>query len=199
MKLFHLIDSVPVFQKMVRLSIENRNKEILAKILPFINSKKQRILDIGSGTGHTAKSLMEHGHKVICADVENMSVFEETNPIIIDGERLPFKNKEFDVALLITVLHHTKDPRSVIKETKRVSKRIIVMEDTYNNSLQKYLTFVMDSIGNMQFTGHPHSNKTDTQWREVFDELDLKVEKVKKNKFLTFFESTTYLLTPKNN
>ena len=193
MKLFHLLDTFLPFKSWINKKIELRNEEIVEKIQPFIG-KRKKMIDIGSGTGHTALSLIGMGHKVTCVDVEDMNVFEETKPLIYDGKSLPFSDNSFDVALLITVLHHTPKPEEVIKEASRVAKSIIIMEDTYNNKLQKLLTFAMDSIGNMQFFGHPHSNKSDKEWRQLFRKLGLRLIKSNKKRFFYFFESTTYLV-----
>jgi 2-polyprenyl-3-methyl-5-hydroxy-6-metoxy-1,4-benzoquinol methylase len=161
--------------------------------MPYLK-KGDRILDLGSGTGHMAHSLMAKGFKVTCVDYENMNIFEDTKPVIYDGKRIPFGANRFDVVLLLTVLHHTPNPVEIIKEATRVGKRVIIMEDTYNSWLQKQATFVMDSIGNMQFKGHPHTNKNDKGWREVFSKLKLKINDVHKERMLTFFESTVYYL-----
>ncbi len=189
MKLYHLIDSFPPLKKWINTQIENRDKTILGKIIPPLRGKERKVIDVGSGTGHTALSLIKLGHKVTCVDVEDMNLFEETKPIIYDGKTLPFADNSFEVALLVTVLHHTPNPEVVIREVSRVAKRIVIMEDTYNNLWQKYLTFIMDSIGNMQFKNHPHSNKTDKEWRKLFKKLRLKVLSVKNRNFSTYLKA----------
>ena len=50
------------------------------------------------------------------------------------------------------------------------------MEEVYENQLRKYATFIWDSLTNLEFAGHPHSNKTDNEWRDLFSEQDLKVK-----------------------
>ncbi len=193
MRLFHLIDSIPQLKKIVNRGMESRLKDILNEILPLLK-KGETVLDLGSGTGHTARALIKKGFEVSCVDYNDMNIFEETKPILYDGVNLPFKKNSFDTALLITVLHHTPDPIGIVKETSRVAKKIIIMEDTYNNFFQKWAVFVMDSIGNMEFFGHPHTNKTDTQWQKEFKKLGLKIKLTKKRKYWGIFESVTYLL-----
>lgn len=172
--------------------IEKRTTDILSVIEPFL-SKKYKILDIGSGTGHTAQKLINLGYKkVSCVDYTDMNTCLETKPVIYDGKKLPFTDNSFDTALMITVLHHTPKPELIVKEARRVAKRLVIMEDTYKNIFQQYATYLMDSIGNMEFRGHPHTNQTDKGWRKLFKKLGLKIVAVKKHKFLWFFESTTY-------
>ena len=50
----------------------------------------------------------------------------EAANIIADARYLPFRDKCFDLVLLLSVLHHIKDYNKVISETKRVCKRFFV-------------------------------------------------------------------------
>lgn len=75
----------------------------------------------------------------------------------------------------MTVLHHTKNPQKIIEEALRVAKRVIIIEDIYNTSFEKYKTFMLDSIFNFEFFTHPHSNKTDIEWKNYFKEKNIKL------------------------
>ncbi|RMF55023.1 class I SAM-dependent methyltransferase [Candidatus Woesearchaeota archaeon] len=156
--------------------------------------KTDNILDIGSGYGAVSWLLRKQGYKVTPLDVKNKSCTKEIRPIIYNGRKIPFKDKSFDVALLITVLHHTKNPEEVLKEARRVAKRLIVMEETYSNIFQKYVTFIIDSLVNFEFLGHPHTNKTDAEWRRTFRNMGLEVCDVNKKRQLVFLEQVTYFL-----
>jgi ubiquinone/menaquinone biosynthesis C-methylase UbiE len=191
-KLYHGLKKISPLASAVDYFIENRAERIHTTIEPFLK-KKDKILDIGSGTGHTAQKLIDLNYKKVnCVDYSDMNTCRDTKPKLYDGKKLPYKKNEFDTAMLITVLHHTPDPELIVKEACRVAKKLIIMEDTYNNIFQKYATYVMDSIGNMQFKDHPHTNKTDKEWLKLFKKNGLKLLKKKKGKFLWFFESTTY-------
>ena len=170
-----------------------RRRDILEKISPLLK-KSDNILDIGTGIGDVCNELIKIGHTITPVDVKNSSLFENIKPVIYSGERLPFEDKKFDVSLLLTVLHHIKDPVAALKEAARVSKRVIVMEDTYDNALQKYITFAMDSATNLEFFGHPHTNKTKSEWEKIFDELGLKILSEDVRNYCAFFTSATYHL-----
>ncbi len=137
--------------------------------------------------------LIKEDYRVTTCDIKNTSLFEEIHPIIIK-DKLPFEDKSFTTSMLITVLHHTKNPEEILKEAKRVSNQIIVMEDTYKTSIQKLFTFFMDSFYNLEFIGHPHTNKTEKEWEKVFKVLGLVVLNKNSHPFWKFFTSTTYLL-----
>lgn len=122
-----------------------------------------KILDIGMGAGCNLCYLKQRGHKVTGVDVADLSIYDDLKPVIYDGNRLPFRKDEFEVALLIHVLHHCQSPQAVLAEAKRVAKRVIFIEDTYRNWLERLWVSGHDQIGNWEFKDHPY--QTMEQWR----------------------------------
>lgn len=144
-----------------------------------------KILDVGAGNCNICEALMKNNFIVTAIDIKNLSLVKNINPIICNGEDLLFNDNEFDVALLLFVLHHCNNPEKVLSEASRVSRRLIVMEDIYSNIFQKYLTFAIDSFLNQEFIGHPHSNKSDFEWKKLFENLGLLLENSEyKSRFL---------------
>jgi ubiquinone/menaquinone biosynthesis C-methylase UbiE len=178
--------------------LNDRSSDTVRKIGSYI-TKKDRILDIGSGGGHVAHELKALGYHITTLDIKNKSYFDDVRPVTYDGRTIPFPDDHFDVSLLLTVLHHTEDPISILAEAKRVSKKIIIIEDLHKNVTQKYLTFIMDSVLNREFFGHPHSNKTKAEWESSFKEMGLTILDEKTNdwgfKYLpAWFTSGTFYL-----
>lgn len=138
------------------------------QITPMLK-KKDKIIDIGSGSGHVCYELRQRGYNVQPVDVVNLSFVPDIVPELYDGKRLPYPDKTFDTALIMLVLHHTGNPESIIAEARRVARQIIIMEDIYNNWFDKYRTYILDSMLNLEFFGHPHSNRTDHAWRNYFE------------------------------
>ena len=163
----------------------------LAKFYPTPTT----ILEVGGGNGALTLLQREAGHQVTALDIANKSAFEEVLPIVYDGGKFPFEDHSFETVQLITMLHHTPDPAHLVKEAKRVGKRVIIMEDIYSNLIQKYLTFAADSVNNWEFIGHPHTNKTDKAWQALFQDLGLELKSVEYYQFLLFFRQVTYELT----
>lgn len=155
------------------------------------------ILDIGSGRGVVTSVLRERGFAVTPLDVRNRSQEPALSPVVYDGTAIPFPDNAFDCALLLTVLHHTPDPDAVLREAVRVARRIIIIEDVYTNTLQKHTTFFTDSLFNLEFRGHPHSNRTDTEWRQTFERLGLTlaVADVVERSVLLLYRQVAYGLT----
>lgn len=104
------------------------------------------------------------------------------------GEKFPFKDKSFGTSLCLFVLHHTDDPEFYLKELKRVTKsRIILAEDILTSKISnKYIKFA-DSLINLEFEGHPHSNFTNDQWKSIFDNLGLEISDEFERNFIVYF------------
>jgi SAM-dependent methyltransferase len=170
-----------------------RVQEKLAEITSYLDLA-DRVLDVGAGNCILCQELGRRGYDVVPVDLQNLSFVEEIVPVAYDGTTLPFGDDSFDVALVITVLHHAPDPNAVLAEVRRVAKRIIVIEEVYDNLLEKYLTFAIDSLFNLQFFSHPHSNRTDVAWREAFQSLRLDVSAAVYSRSLVLLRRVTYVL-----
>lgn len=107
-------------------------------------SKYKTVLDIGCGTGALCKILYEEGLEVVGVDPSkgmiNQARKKSKNlPIkfmqIQPGEKLPFEDKSFDIAITSYVAHGLqKDERiKLYKEMKRLAKKIIIIHD-YNQT-----------------------------------------------------------------
>lgn len=164
--------SRPTVQRFVLRLAEPRSQDIYRQIQPFLQ-KDQTILDIGPGIGDVTLAMQQAGHMVTPLDVENLSCTPLVQPVLYDGRTMPFADNSFDIATIITTMHHAKDPDRVLAEAARVAKRLVIVEDIYHSRLHKNATFFMDSLLNLEFAGHPHSNKTDGQWKRAFDKLGL--------------------------
>ena len=165
---------------------------------PSLRSGRQggslHVLEVGAGNGALVKLLSDEGMKVSALDITDKSLFDDVPVEVFGGEKFPFEDKQFDVCQLITMLHHTTKAEGLIREAKRVSDCIIIMEDVYESSFQKQMTWFTDSLVNWEFYGHPHTNRTDAKWKEMFERNGLKLEKAEYYRFLFFFKQVTYIL-----
>lgn len=170
-----------------------RANDMINKIKPFLN-KNDHILDIGAGTCNVCEILLEEGYNATPLDIQNLSFVNKIKPILYDGDKIPFGDNKFDIALIFTVLHHMPYHEKIILEAKRVSKRIIIMEDIYTNIFNKYITYFFDSLVNLEFSGHPHTNKNDKLWKETFDKLRLKIIEARYHSSYLAFRHVAYYL-----
>ena len=156
-----------------------------------------RHIEIGSGPGSVLSVLRKQNYFVDGLDVADNGYHEALRPIVYDGETMPFSNKSYDTALLLTVLHHTRDPDDILREASRIAKKIVIIEDVYDNRLMEYLTKAFDSLMNLEFFGHPHSNRTDSEWRHSFSELDLRLTHSALHRVGGIFKQAIYVLEVK--
>lgn len=173
---------------------------IRRKVAPFINhlSVTDKIIDVGSGNGLVADFLRQQGFDVTPLDIVSMPYHERVAPIVYDGKTMPFEEKSFDVALILTVLHHIERPEPVLEEAQRIAHKIIIIEDIYKNKLQKYATFFMDWLVNLGYSPAPHTNKNDKGWRMTFDNMELKVLHTVQWRVLLLFRQVVYILQSLN-
>jgi ubiquinone/menaquinone biosynthesis C-methylase UbiE len=173
-----------------------RAEELVQNILPFLRPG-ERILDIGAGRALVADTLISRGFDVSLVDVADLSLVPHLKPEIYNGERLPYPNDSFDVALLLTVLHHIPNPDNTLAEARRVARRVVVLEDVYTSETEKLITWLGDSWLNWEFADHPHSNRSDADWRTAFSNLDLRVVEARQRLHWFFpfrFRHATYVL-----
>lgn len=154
--------------------LKARAKDLAGMVSPYLK-KDELILDIGPASCTVTEVLIDQGLRVFPLDVENFSIVDTVLPTLYDGDRMPFKDDQFDTSLILFVLHHTPDPAKVLAEAKRVSKKIIILEDIVTSPAHKSLTAVLDSLMNLEFYDQPHTNKSDKEWRAVFENLGLKL------------------------
>ncbi|MBI3884190.1 MAG: class I SAM-dependent methyltransferase [Opitutae bacterium] len=171
--------------------LDARAKE--RSFLPFLDPA-DRILDLGSGPGSVCRILRARGFAVTPVDVQDVALDPSSRPQLYDGRRLPFASQSYDVALLLTVLHHTSDPARVLAEAARVARRVIVIEDVYSSPVQRWLTHRVDSLLNLEFRGHPHTNRTDPAWRSHFAARGWRLVHTDSRRIALFFRQQTYIL-----
>ena len=171
---------------------KDRVSENVNKIITFIRPS-EKIIDLGAGTWLFTNKLREKGYDVTPVDVKNRSYFSKISSIVYDGKTLPFEGNSFDVCILIAVLHHTPDPEAILKEAKRVSKKIIIYEDAVTNIFQRYYTYLIDRLLNKELSA-PNTNKTDKGWKDLFSKLDLKIVRQECGKSWLFLHNPIYFL-----
>ena len=173
-----------------------RARNIGEALLPYLKSGDE-VLDFGCGSMTVARHIISK-KKVKITGVDVVDYLKEDFKFIkYDGGKLPFKNDSFDTVIAAFVLHHTENPEFYLKELKRVSrKKIILMEDTYKNFLEKALTYIVDFIANKMIHSGvkvPFNFKSISEWRELFKKHKLKLTKMKR-----FYSHYHFILPTRN-
>ena len=153
--------------------------------------KKDNILDVGCGHCKVAEKLKEEmGCKITGTDILNYC--EEKIPFkkMINENKLPFKNNEFDVTMLNDVLHHSDYHEELIKECLRVSKKLLIFE-TQKSRFVKFADRILSKLVHKEMNT-PLNFRTLDEWNDLFNEMGLKVKETKVNKPSFWMPATTF-------
>jgi len=147
-----------------------RTRAIVRAIQPYLRDGS--VLDIGAGACQVARYL----HKKLKLDVTAVDVVDHNLtkfPLVLyDGKRLPYKAAAYDTGLLVFVLHHAPDITGLLREARRVSKRVIVIEDTPVWRWERWLWRKMDYFENHAQHADidiAHEALTVDAWRQLFE------------------------------
>jgi len=162
-------------------------KDMCKEIKPFIFSNA-KVLDLGCGSGIITKQIQKDLNVNIKGiDIVDMRVvdipFEKYN-----GKDLSFlEDNSFDVVLISYVLHHTENPKEILKQVKRITKKyIIIYEDLYEGFLGKICCNIHGKVFNNYIQKNNIQAKffSEKEWEENFNNLNLKLVFKKQKSFL---------------
>ena len=181
-------------RKIERSQLKERDQKLTSLFIDFLK-KSNSLIDIGTGWGSIPYFLSTKiDMQIYMVDLKDKRKFGKNLVFLLcSGEKMPFKDSTIDGVLLCCVLHHSSHSLAVLKEAVRISKeRVIVIEDTYENALDRYQLLFADSLINRSFRNHPHANKTVEEWLFLFKELKLTVLSMSMTKlrYLVLFHFT---------
>lgn len=175
-------------QKLFQLAVKGQQRVITtferghffpkqAKRLSSELGQPQLLLDIGSGKGYLGDALQAAmpDTKIVSTDVGDDHQ-GKTKFVSASGDALPFGDNTFDTSTIFYVLHHFAHPEDALQEAKRVSKRIIIQEDTYRNRWQKkWYQLHLNSYQLNSPKSVGTTVRTDKEWQEIFDQEGLAI------------------------
>ncbi len=190
--ILYIIHKVPLFRRLYFNSIGR--PFVAKKIQPLIPllTKGTPILDIGSGNGLAAHLLKEKGFYIFCMDIHEGNYHPSVKPMVYDGSNIPFEDDHFKSGIILTVLHHIEDPEIILKEATRVCKNLLIMEDIYENKVQQYITYFLDSVANLFYSPCPHTNRNDKEWKQTFERMGLELKSVHYRHVIFFIKQAIY-------
>ena len=137
-----------------------------------------RVLDVGCGAGKLGQQLMSKRPGLL---VEGLEKFPRGNePIRVyayDGDRFPFDDGAYDVAIVADVLHHDDNPLKVLGECRRVAKRYVVVKDHLVSGAFSYMRIsLLDWAANMPYGVRClYKYWTLDEWKAMFEEAGLSI------------------------
>lgn len=120
----------------------------------FGGQKRQKFIDIGSGTGEFAESFDHfdyHGIDISLDYIAHAKKIGVGKFYVMDATNLEFPNDEFHSGLIMALLHHLDDKTAekVLFEARRVLKpegKILIMEDAKIKSSLNFITRPMQFL-----------------------------------------------------
>ena len=164
-------DKADFVSKLTHKFMMRKARAVWSHVGRHIEGKK--ILDVGMGAGATSFFLIKKGFEVTGVDVDNLSIYDDLEPVVYDGEKLPFEDNKFDTAIIVHVLHHCGDGIGVLEEAKRVAKRVIFIEDTFVNKVEWLSVELNDALTNFEFKLHKF--RTNREWKKIIKDRGWKI------------------------
>jgi SAM-dependent methyltransferase len=122
-------------------------------------------LDVATGGGHVARRLREAGLSVVSADPA-----PGMRPdVICRAEDLPFADDAFDLVVTRIAPHHFDDVGAAVGEMTRVSKNLVVVEDTL------YVSEQVEEAEQLRDPTHVRSY-SENEWRAFLEGAGLRIE-----------------------
>lgn len=157
--------------------VYDRRIRVLSDHLTRVIPPGTHLLDIGTGDGALASSLMHHRPDITVRGVDVLIRRKTLIPVDpYDGLRLPFGDSSFDTVMFVDVLHHTDDPLSCLREARRVARASIIVKDhIVSGPISERTLKIMDIIGNARDAVRlPFNYLTRERWRTAFQALGLR-------------------------
>ena len=165
-------------QKEVWKKYDNNIREInrAKKTINLIPDDVKSVLDIGCGNG-IVTNMIEKPF-VVGLDFAKIPLQQvKTHKILASIDRLPIKEKKFDLVILTEVLEHLDDETytKAIKEIKRLKAKYLLITVPFDENVE--LDLCKCSVCGNLFNPNHHYRKFDDSWFDkVFEEY--KLEKI---------------------
>jgi SAM-dependent methyltransferase len=157
-----------------------RRVRALADRLAGLIPTRARILDVGCGDG-TIDSLIAAQRPDL--SIEGIDVLVRPGAHIpvrpFDGATIPYPDASFEVVMFVDVLHHTLDPKVLLREAARVGKMILIKDHFREGLLAGPTLRFMDWVGNAHHgVTLPYNYWSRAQWTAAIEEVKLKPREI---------------------
>lgn len=154
---------------------------------------KGLVLDLGCGDGLFLKMLNDKGIKGTGVEVSKIAI-EKARTKELDvknfdftSKKLPFPDNSFETVVLLDVLEHLYQPKKILKEVYRVSRRNLVMSVPNFNSLPARIQMLLGKIpeNNKHRQGHVYWMSYSII-KDLLEESTFSIEAIRVNSFFSW-------------
>ena len=167
----------------------------LNEVLNITNNSNnlEKILDVGCASGWFISQVNKKYHKASCfgIDIYDAAIlyarknYPKINFKVADANKIPYKEKTFDLVICTEVLEHVDNPKEVLLEIKRVLKKrgVTVIELDSGSMLFSIAWFIWRQFkGKIWNDAHLHSFNV-KKLETLIKSCDFKIVKSKKFNF----------------
>lgn len=164
-----------IYYFLVKKIFQSVGKKMCQMCQGFVE-RESKILDFGCGSGIVGKEFQDYFKvEILGVDIVDKRIvkipFQKIN-----GETIPFPENFFDVVLISYVLHHARDSLLLLREAKRVGKKIIVFEDLPEGFLSKIYCRIHSLSYKIFFKNQGQGDfKREKEWQKIFEGLGFNI------------------------
>jgi SAM-dependent methyltransferase len=170
---------VTVLDRIHERHVLGRRVVVLSTLVAELLPDDADVLDVGCGDGLLARMVADRRPDVTVRGIDLLVRPDAAIPVApFDGQRIPLADSSVDAVLLIDVLHHTTDPRVLLREAARVARQAVVIKDHLADAPLAGLTLrFMDRVGNARHgVALPYTYWRRAQWRSGCADAGLMIE-----------------------
>jgi ubiquinone/menaquinone biosynthesis C-methylase UbiE len=169
-------------------SAVHKDKAVLDRLVELAHVRPaDRVLDVATGTGHTAFAFAQQAREVIATDITPEMILEgrkmkdeggisNVQFQLADAHDLPFENESFDVVTCRRAAHHFLEIRRALREMRRVLRpggRLVIDDRSVPED-----DFVDAALNRLDWL-HDHSHVRQyrpSEWRSMMHDARCTVE-----------------------
>jgi ubiquinone/menaquinone biosynthesis C-methylase UbiE len=155
-----------------------RRTRVLAESIGRLLPAGANVLDVGCGDGTIDWLILERRPDLTIRGIDVLVRPATKIPVDrFNGTQLPCASKCFDVVSFVDVLHHTDDPIVLLREAKRVARKLVLLKDHTMDGPFAYPTLrLMDWVGNAHHdVALPYNYWPKRKWQEAFVDLRMPI------------------------
>ena len=158
--------------------ISQPRARVLAERLSSHLSAVTDVLDVGCGDGSVALRIKQRLPHLSIKGVDVLVLpHRKIDVERYDGKTLPCADKGFDAVLLVDMLHHTEDPLAMLREARRVARKLVLIKDHTMDGL-----FANATLRFMDWWPNRHNGVAlsynywpERKWRDAFASLRMPI------------------------
>jgi SAM-dependent methyltransferase len=157
---------------------QGRRVESLVRHFAALAPRDASLLDVGCGDGLLSHMLAQLRPDVRIEGIDVLPRKDARIPVAgFDGSHIPHADDSYDCVLFVDVLHHSEDADQLLREARRVARKLILIKDhTLEGVLAGPTLRFMDRVGNARHgVALPYNYWTRQQWDRAFAQHSLRV------------------------